>query len=341
MDCDIFKCKGTAKNRHSALKFLKNWSDIVKYVKIIAPRAKSAAARCSNRREEICGEADRGNDYRHQRERQRQRYHQRSLPDCCPPLFVVELMVVVKEEWNHQRRRQVVGENSSAYDAKRDEGDDYRHDLHLTADVDVGDKGFGQVEPRFSVNNACGKDKEHILEDDCGGGIRFEPTAADFEHFHHVGKDFVSYVGRGFSNLEFLVNVLRGEFEAEDLTFDDEEQRQHDEHLERGKIAQIMSVEIVANHIPRAGKELGHRAEHGAAAETPNLEEAEDDVFEGEAFAGGGFAALGAEAALKLLAAVTANVLGWVDVDDWPCDVGALPPVDPTGKQAEFNVISL
>ena len=119
----------------------------MKYVKIIAPRAKSAAAQCSNRREEICGEGDGGNDYRHERERQRQRYHQRCLPDCRPPLFVVELMVVVKEEGNHQRRRQVMGENSRAYDAKRDEGDDYRHYLHLTADVDVGDKGFGQVEP--------------------------------------------------------------------------------------------------------------------------------------------------------------------------------------------------
>ena len=179
------------------------------------------------------------------------------------------------------------------------------------------------------------------MEDDCGGGIRFEPTAADFEHFHHVGKDFVSYVGGGFSNLEFLVNVLRGEFEAEHLTFDDEEQRQHHEHLERREIAQIMSVEIVANHIPWAGEELGLRAEHGAAAEAPNLEEAEDDVFEGKAFAGGGFAALGAETALKLLAAVAANVVGGVDVDDWPCHVGALPPVDPTGKQAVFQVISL
>ena len=71
----------------------------------------------------------------------------------------------------------------------------------------------------------------------------------------------------------------------------------------------MVPMQVVANHITRAPKEVTYCTEHGAIAQSPDIHEIQEQQFPIEAFPSGWHTALGTVTASELGAAMVTDVL--------------------------------
>ena len=86
--------------------------------------------------------------------------------------------------------------------------------------------------------------------------------------------------------------------------FDEQrEGSEQEEHLERGEVARLHAVQVVANHVAWAQQHVAHRTEDTAVVHVPDVEEKVDGLFQREAVHRSRLTAAWTEVAYELRAA--------------------------------------